>query len=405
MNPLFLKTAFYAVLLSLFFRSPVLGQSEKVEAQDSALSKQKDILDVLQEGLAVHLRKDNISIKGKGPFVSVMPVVGYSLQSGLTGAIVSNTSFYTDSTRNKFSNLLVNGYYSEYHQYWFTANDNIFFEKQKIHLFGDTRYYNFPTQTFGYGTKSKLSDELDIKYSYLRICQIIYREIIPNTFVGIGYNLDYHWNLKIDSVPGKALNDLEKYQKTTHSISSGVSLNFLFDNRKNSVNPEGGFYASVQYRPNLTLLGSDSNWQSLLVDLRTYVKLPASSRNILAFWSYNNLTLNGTPPYLDMPSIGWDAYSNTGRGYVPGRYVGLKFNYLESEYRFAITRNGLLGGVVFGNVEKVYKKWTDLHTIIPGEGLGIRIKLNKYSNTNLAIDYGFGVGGSHGLFFNLGEVF
>jgi len=83
----------------------------------------------------------------------------------------------------------------------------------------------------------------------------------------------------------------------------------------------------------------------------------------------------------------------------------LKFNYLESEYRFAITQNGLLGGVVFGNIEKVYKKWSDLHTIIPGEGAGIRIKLNKYSSTNLAIDYGFGVGGSHGLFFNLGEVF
>ena len=31
--------------------------------------------------------------------------------------------------------------------------------------------------------------------------------------------------------------------------------------------------------------------------------------------------------------------------------------------------------------------------------------MNKFSNTNLAIDYGFGVNGSHGLFFNLGEVF
>ena len=36
---------------------------------------------------------------------------------------------------------------------------------------------------------------------------------------------------------------------------------------------------------------------------------------------------------------------------------------------------------------------------------GIRIKLNKYSRTNIAIDYGFGLGGSQGLFVNLGEVF
>lgn len=405
MNLTIPKRITYSIIFSILFYPSAVGQTGKAEVPDSILSKQKDILDVLQKGLNIHLRKDSISAKGKGPFVSIMPVVGYSLQSGLTGAIVSNTSFYTDSTRNKFSNLLVNAYYSEYHQYWFTANSNLFFEKQKIHLFGDTRYYNFPTQTFGLGTNSSLSDELDIKYSYLRVCQIIFREIMPNTFIGLGYNLDYHWNINVDSIPGKALDDFKRYQKGTRSISSGVSLNFLFDNRKNSVNPENGYYASVQYRPNLTLLGSTSNWQSLLVDLRTYIKLPASSRNVLAFWDYNNLTLNGTAPYLDTPSVGWDAYSNTGRGYVPGRYVGKNFTYFESEYRFALTRNGLLGGVLFGNAETVFQNWSDTHTIIPGGGLGIRIKMNKYSNTNLAIDYGFGVGGSHGLFFNLGEVF
>ena len=79
--------------------------------------------------------------------------------------------------------------------------------------------------------------------------------------------------------------------------------------------------------------------------------------------------------------------------------------YIESEYRFALTRNGLIGGGIFGNAENIYQRWSDRHTIIPGGGLGIRIKMNKYSNTNLAIDYGFGVGGSHGFFFNLGEVF
>jgi hemolysin activation/secretion protein len=127
---------------------------------------------------------------------------------------------------------------------------------------------------------------------------------------------------------------------------------------------------------------------------------------VLGFWSYNNLTLAGTPPYLDMPSIGWDDYSNTGRGYVPGRYTGKNLFYLESEYRFGLTRNGLLGGVVFGNAESILKSTTSkLNAVIPGGGFGLRIKVNKHSNTNVAIDYGFGIGGSHGFFFNLGEVF
>ncbi|WP_332369508.1 hypothetical protein [Spirosoma telluris] len=43
--------------------------------------------------------------------------------------------------------------------------------------------------------------------------------------------------------------------------------------------------------------------------------------------------------------------------------------------------------------------------MVPAVGGGIRIKMNKISRTNLSVDYGFGMDGSHGLFFNLGEVF
>ena len=38
-------------------------------------------------------------------------------------------------------------------------------------------------------------------------------------------------------------------------------------------------------------------------------------------------------------------------------------------------------------------------------GLVCEYKVNKHSNLNLAIDYGIGIGGSRGVFVNLGEVF
>jgi hypothetical protein len=43
--------------------------------------------------------------------------------------------------------------------------------------------------------------------------------------------------------------------------------------------------------------------------------------------------------------------------------------------------------------------------ISPGAGLGIRIMLNKFSRTNIALDYAWGTMGSSGFFVNLGEVF
>ena len=81
-------------------------------------------------------------------------------------------------------------------------------------------------------------------------------------------------------------------------------------------------------------------------------------------------------------------------------------NYLEAEYRFRLTKNGLLGGVVFANVQS-YKENLTLgrELLAPGVGTGLRIKLNKNSGANLCIDYGIGQNGSQGFFVNLGEVF
>ena len=80
--------------------------------------------------------------------------------------------------------------------------------------------------------------------------------------------------------------------------------------------------------------------------------------------------------------------------------------YAEGEYRFGITKNGLIGGVFFANVESLSAvQGTKLERLQPAAGPGLRIKLNKISKTNIAIDYGFGREGSRGFFVNLGEAF
>jgi hypothetical protein len=79
---------------------------------------------------------------------------------------------------------------------------------------------------------------------------------------------------------------------------------------------------------------------------------------------------------------------------------------LEAEYRFGISRNGLIGGVVFANAQSYSEMATNRFEVAqPGYGAGLRIKFNKFSRTNVCIDYGFGLHGSSGLFLNLGEVF
>lgn len=368
--------------------------------------RQIDLYNVINNTFHINLRRDDINKKELGPFFSAIPSFGYTLQSGLTWAITQSTSFYTDTSKNKISCVTGYIFYSQYNQIGSDINSNIFYYKYKIHIFGDWRFYKFPTNTYGLGNHTSLSNSLPIDYSFVRFYQYIYKEYFANLYFGIGYNLDDFWDITTKTDTGKIYKEFINKVKDSRAKSSGVSLNFLYDNRKNSLNAKTGTYFNIQYRTNFIFLGSDINWQSMLIDFRKYFCVPASTDNVLAFWSYNDLTLNRQPAYLNLPTIGLDDYNNTGRGYVQGRFTGNNLIYFETEYRFHISENGLFGGVVFGNVETLVKSINnEINTLIPGYGIGVRIKFNKHSDTNLAIDYGIGIGGSRGIFFNLGEVF
>jgi hypothetical protein len=144
----------------------------------------------------------------------------------------------------------------------------------------------------------------------------------------------------------------------------------------------------------------------VLIEAKKFLRPSPHSDNVLAFWSYTALTPSGTSPYLDLPTTGWDTYTNTGRGFIQGRFRGRNLLYVETEYRFGITRNRLLGGVVFANAQTVSEPITGgFRRVVPAIGTGFRLNMNKISRTNLCIDYAFGADGSQGLFFNLGEVF
>jgi outer membrane protein assembly factor BamA len=240
-----------------------------------------------------------------------------------------------------------------------------------------------------------------VDYSYIKVYQEALRHFNSFYYLGLGYNLDYHFNIT-DKTP---VTDYPQYNGTaSHTISSGWVLHFMYDSRTNINNPKDAFYGSIIYRDNSALLGSDQNWQYVQLEVRKYFKL--SAHKVLAFWSWNEFTFGGKAPYFDLPGNGWDTYSNTGRGYIQGRFRGPDMIYGETELRFGITRNGLLGGVIFANATSV-ANWPDVKfdEIFPGEGVGLRIKFNKYSDVNVCIDYGFGIQGSRGIFFNLGEVF
>ena len=352
-------------------------------------------------------KKDTVVKKGKVLF-SILPAMGYSIQTGFTMDIISSTSFKIGNKENtNLSSVTGQVELSQRKQLSIPFNITIWSPENKWNFVSDWRYYIYHQLNFGLGGSTKEGDEIMLKYNYLRIHQIAYKSISKYGFLGLGYNLDYHTKIHQEQADQSPINDFSTYGDGAETTSSGFTLNTLIDKRKNSVSPQHGeHFANVIYRNNLEQLGSSSDWSSLFIDLRTYVKPSKNSKNLFAFWSYNHFVLDGKPPFLDMPSTGWDAYTNFARQYRQGRYVGKSLLYLESEFRFVISKNEFLNGAVFLNGHSVSEQSTNtFKKFIPGGGLGLRLKINRESNLNLLVSYGIAADGSHGFFFNLGEAF
>lgn len=378
--------------------------------QDSTIRvKQIDVKDVIKKLFSKDedLKKTNFEPITKDNSFALLPSFNYSIVTGFAAGIntVQNFRLKHDSITRQ-SNIRTFSLYSQFKQFSAIVNTNIWTRGNKINFLGDYRFYKFPSITFGLGGKTTYDDANLVDYSHLRIYQVALLKISKSFDFGIGYHLDYHWNIEETNGDDIFITDFQKYGLKAKSTTSGLSFNIQHDSRTNISTPMGGSYANIQYRYNAKVLGSNQNWQSFLMDLRSYIRFPKNSNNIIAFWNYSWFTFGGKAPYLDLPSIGWDTYYNTGRGYPIGRFRGKNLVYFETEYRFGITRNGLLGGVIFGNAQSIanYPK-NGMSKIIPAGGGGLRLKWNKLANTTLSFDYAVGIGNSRGFAFNVNEVF
>ena len=399
--------------------APVYGQhrkgiplSDPGILQTDSLKKdsvsQKDLGDVIHSLFklkTVNKHKDSI---GARPIISVVPALGYSLQSRLAVLLSGNAAFRTSPNSN-VSTIVSSLAYTENKQVTLPIQSSIWSPSNNYDYVGEIRLYHYPQSTFGLGSNSNIENEAPMDYNYIRFQETVLRKITGDFYIGAGYIIDNHSDITIQPTENGTVAEYLTYKKhstKTHSTSSGFTLNGQFDSRDSPINSSRGFFLSYEFRQNLKTLGSTSTWSSLILDARKYLRFPAYSHNVLAFWSYDWLTLAGRPPYLDLPSTLWDASTNAGRGYIQGRYRGAQMVYAEMEYRYRITNNGLIGGVVFLNGESFSAApGTRLQNIQPGFGPGLRIKLSKVSKTNIDIDYGFGSQGSRGFFVNVGELF
>lgn len=374
----------YKLLLVVFFSTfSCFSQA------DSTAYDQLDMKHILKE---FFLKKDTVKEYNDNKIAfSLLPAPNSNNTTG--GLVVSFvTTFYVGGNHEttKMSEVYFSPSTSFNGQYTFPIQSYIYTKDNKYNFIGDYRYMIYPQYTYGLGENTSEDPQSTVDYQQIRFYQFINRKIKGDFRLGLGFQCDSYQDISETSEITEPT-DFNVYMEGDYSneLSSGIALQALYDSRKNTLNPMQGYYIEADYRINSTIFGSDKNWNSFYFDARNYFSLSDKSHKVFAsrlfYWS----VFNGKPHYLDLPSIGWDRYGKTGRGFTRNRYRSNALLYFETEYRTDITKNGFLGAVFFANISSV----SDLNTYQfnnwnPAIGTGLRVKWNKFNGCNLALDFG-----------------
>jgi hypothetical protein len=339
------------------------------------------------------------------PIIVASPLVGAAFGIGLAG-----TRQRGDAATTRLSTFSGSAQLTTESQFSATLRTNVNLAGGDWNLVGLWRWSRFPSPTWGIGGDTPESARTTIDYQLARFYEIVNRRIARNLYLGGGYGLDYHYDLKDRAAGTGQITDFQTYPYGTgrSSLSSGLVLNALYDSRDSPVFATRGLYANLSYAFNPTWLGSDTTWQTAYLDLREYVRL--ARRLVLGLWSYAWFDF-GQVPYLGLPSIGSDPDARSGRGYIEGRHIGKALLYGEAELRFVIWQ--WLGAVAGVNVhsagepdaqgvledEPRFRHWW------PSVVIGARVLAVKGTHSNVCIDFAWGRDGQNGIYFNFAEAF
>jgi outer membrane protein assembly factor BamA len=314
--------------------------------------------------------------------------------------------------------------YTTKQQLLVNAKNTLLLDDNKIFLSGDLRYYIFSQDNYGLGTDiiPQNEDEFNLdaltepmKYNYFKFHQTISWKVSTDFYMGMGLHLDGYSNI-IDEQLNIANDQLtahynysKKYEfNDKEYYVNGLSLNLVYDSRDNQINANKGWFANLNYRVNPSFNKNQAASSVLYTEYRYFKSLSSTNtQHVLSLWAFGQFLISGKLPYLNLPIIGGDQRSRSGKGYTQGLFRGFNLVNVETEYRFPISCNQLFSGTIFANFTSTTDKDRNISLfqyIQPAAGIGFRILLDKATRTNLVLNYGWGRK-SKGFYLNAGETF
>lgn len=421
MNSVFKSKSLIKKALVVVFICFTSGFAIAQSTKDSVISRKiKSLPEIFK-------KKDSLLLDSKKTnFFLAIPLIGSQPATGFAFGAVGQYTFKGKKLEDRYSTINLGATYTEKNQIIVNFKNSVMLRNNKIFLSGDWRYYKFSQANYGLGSaiipsfrKDKSFEIASIaepmQYNYFKLHQTISWKIKGNLYLGSGIHLDSY-----SSIIDENLN-LERGEFTNHYLYSkkngfndkgynvnGLSLNFIFDSRDNQINTNHGWFANINYRMNPSLNKNQIASTVIFAEYRYFIPLSKTNKQyVFSIWTYGQFVTSGKVPYLNLPSIGWDQRSRSGKGYIQGLFRGYNLTYLEAEYRFPISENDLISATLFSNFTSVSDKDKNIHLfqyIQPAVGIGLRILIDKATRTNLVLNYAWG-SHSKAFYLNAGESF
>jgi outer membrane protein assembly factor BamA len=349
--------------------------------------------------------------------LSIMPGFGYNPSAGFViGASGTLSNYFGDPATTRISSAVIGMSYSSKQQASLTMKFGASGRDNHWRVDGDNRFQWTSQDSYGLGTGTSPADSVYTRFTFVRITDAVWYELVKNLYAGAGIHYSLHANVRPGTEGDPAWEDSAYVDYSRRNgfdlksqTSAGFSLGLMLDTRDNPVNASRGWFATVGYRPSIKdLFGADAAYQETFLDVRSFVSLTKDRRQRLAAWVHGDVVGSGTAPYFDVPALGTSILGRSGRGYTEGRFRGDKLLYGEFEYRATLTRNGLLGMVAFVNTTTLANRESGeqlFDGFATAGGVGLRVLFSKRTSTNLCVDYAWGRQGARGFYLGLQEAF
>ncbi len=463
----------YIIVIALITLSILVQAQETEKSDDHVLKLNPDNYDLMglfaKKGASPKIDTNWAKTKWSiFPAIAINPAIGTGYGFGITAG-----KFLGDPKTTRMSAMSSTPIYTSKGQLFIPIRLTVYTKNENYFLNGTYIWRHFPLGTYGLGANTSELDGDMLDSKTFTFWQTVNKKIGDGVFVGVGYALDYYYDIKdtraetitqyIEDNRSKSITTLDiikiaselnesgheikvgeiknaagfindwnstvksakemqkEYLQTVYQeyyntqfdsvpedikngkeIASSIMLNFIIDKRDNQLNPYTGIYFNVYSRLSFEWLGSTTEYQFLQYDYRQYWEMPWLNKNILGIWATGAFTL-GEPVYTGLPTIASDPFLRSGRGWTAGRLKGMDMMYTEMEYRMPIYN--LFGAVAFVNGSQFSDMDKNFGKFKLGYGVGLRMKLNKKSRSNFALDFGWNEEGYAGFYMQLNETF